>query len=44
MMPVEREEIAEDRDHARREQVVEDVHVGRHPRHQPADRIAVVVS
>ena len=38
----QREDVAEDRHHARREHVVEHVDVGRHARHQPADRIAVV--
>ena len=32
------EDVAEDRDDARGEQVVQHVDVGRHPRHQPADR------
>ncbi len=40
----QREHVAEDRDHARREQVVQDVHVRRDPRHQPADRIVIVVA
>ena len=40
----QREHVAEHRDHARREQVVQDVDVGGDPRHQPADRIAVVVA
>ena len=40
----EREHVAEDRDDARREQVVQHVHVGRDARHQPADRVAVVVA
>ena len=38
----EHEQIAERRDHARREQIVDDVDVCRHSRHQPADRIAIV--
>ena len=38
----EREDVAEDRDHARGEEIVEDVDVGRDPRHQTADRIAIV--
>ncbi len=38
----EREDVAEDRHNAGSEKVVEDVDVCRHPRHQPADRIAVV--
>ena len=38
----EREDVAEDRDDAGREQVVEHVDVGRHARHQPADGVAVV--
>ena len=38
----QREDVAEDRDDAGREQVVEHVDVGRHPRHQPADGIAIV--
>ena len=38
----EREDVAEDRDDAGGEQVVQHVDVGRDPRHQPADRIAVV--
>ena len=43
MMPGQREDVAEHRHHARREQVVQRVDVRRHPRHQPADRVAVVV-
>ena len=39
----QREHVAEDRHNARREQIVQHVHVRRHPRHQPADRIAIVV-
>ncbi len=42
MMPSEREHVAEHRDHAGGEQLVEHVDVGRDARHQPADRIAVV--
>ena len=38
----EDEDVAEDGDQSRREQIVEGVDVGRDPRHQPADRIAVV--
>ena len=38
----EHEHVAEDRDDARREQIVERVDVGRDARHQPADRIAIV--
>ncbi len=38
----EREHVAEHRDDARGEQVVEDVHVRRDAGHQPADRVAVV--
>src|SRR6185369_3854757 len=37
-----REHVAEHRDDARREQIVQDVDVGGHPGHQTADRIAVV--
>ena len=40
----QREHVAEDRDHAGREEVVQHVHVGRDARHQPADRVAVVVA
>ena len=39
----EREHVAEDRDDAGREQIVQHVHVGGDARHQPADRIAIVV-
>ena len=39
----ETEKVAEHGYHARREQIVDDVHVRRHARHQPADGIAVVV-
>ena len=42
MMPSEREHVAEHRHHAGREQLVQHVHVARHPRHQPADGIAIV--
>ena len=38
----EHEQIAERRDDARREQIVDDVDVGRHARHQPPDGIAIV--
>ena len=38
----QREDVAEDRDDAGGEQLVQHVDVGRHARHQPADRIAVV--
>ena len=41
MMPSEREDVAEDGDDAGGEHVVDHVDVGRHARHQPADRIAV---
>ena len=37
------EHVAENRHDARREQIVQDVDVGGHPRHQTADRIAIVV-
>ena len=40
----EREHVAEDRDDARGEQVVQHVDVGGDARHQPADRVAVVVA
>ena len=40
----EREDVAEDRDDARGEEIVQDVDVRGHARHQPADRIAVVVA
>ena len=38
----EHEHVAEDGDESRGEQIVERVDVGRDPRHQPADRIAIV--
>ena len=38
----EHEQIAERGDDARREQIVDDVDVGRHPRHQPADGVPIV--
>ena len=38
----EGEDVAEHRHHTRREQLVERIDVGRHPRHQPPHRIAVV--
>ena len=38
----EREDVAEDRDDAGGEQLVERIDIGRDARHQPADRIAVV--
>ena len=38
----QREDVAEDRHDAGREQLVQDVHVGRDARHQPADGIPVV--
>ena len=38
----EHEQIAERGDDARREQIVDDVDVGRHPRHQPPDGVPVV--
>ncbi len=40
----EREDVAEDRDDAGREQIVQHVHVRGDARHQPADRIAIVVA
>ncbi len=40
----QREHVAEDGDDARREQVVQHVDVGGDARHQPADRVAVVVA
>ncbi len=40
----QREHVAEDRDHARGEQIVQDVDVGGDARHQAADRIAIVVA
>ncbi len=40
--PGQREDVAEDGDDAGREQLVEHVDVACHPRHQPADRVAVV--
>ena len=40
----EREHVAEDRDHAGREQIVQHVDVRGDARHQPADRIAIVVA
>ena len=40
----EREHVAEDRDDAGREEIVQHVDVGGDARHQPADRIAVVVA
>ena len=43
MMPISSEDVAEDRHDAGGEQFVEDVDVGRHPGHQPADRVPVVV-
>ena len=39
--PEEREEVAEDGDHAGGEELVDGVHVGGHARHQPADRVLV---
>ena len=39
----EREQVAEHGDHTRREEVVQHVDIGRHTRHQPSDRVAVVV-
>ena len=39
----EREDIAEDRHYAGGEQIVDDVHVGRHPGHQPAHGVSVEV-
>ena len=42
VMPSQHEDVAEDRDDTRGEQVVQHVDVGRDPRHQAADRIAVV--
>ena len=41
--PEEREEVAEDRDDARREELVHGVHVGRDPRDQPPDGVLVEV-
>ena len=41
--PDQQEDVAEDRHHAGGEQLVQDVDIRRHPRHQPADRVAVVV-
>ena len=38
----EHEQIAEGRDDAGREQIVDDVHIGRHARHQPTNGIAIV--
>ena len=40
----EREDVAEDRHDARGEEVVQDVDVRGHARHQPADRIPIVVA
>ena len=40
----QREHVAEDGHHAGGEQIVQDVDVRGHPRHQPPDRIAVVVA
>ena len=40
----QREHVAEDRDDAGREQIVQHVDVRGHARHQAADRIAVVVA
>ena len=37
----QREQIAESRDHARGEQLVQRFDVGRHARHETADRIAI---
>ena len=42
-MPGEHQNVAEHRDHAGREQLIERIDVGRHARHQPADRMPVVV-
>ena len=44
MMPEQREQVAEHRDDARGEQLVDRVHVGRDPRHQPAHGVLVEVA
>ena len=40
--PGQREHVAEHRDHARAEQIIQGVYVGRHACHQPTDRVAVI--
>ncbi len=42
--PDEREDVFEDGDHARGEQVVDDVDVGGHARHQPSHGVPIVVA